>query len=95
MSDDDFDLDAGLKRLHLPTIRRQYPQLQQQAEREDWSYRDFLDRLVSEELAHRAEARILRATRKARAGRASAWPTRTEIRYGRRWPCTRSAGTAS
>lgn len=66
MSHDDFDLDAGLRRLHLPTIRRQYPELQEQAEREDWSYRDFLDRLVSEELAHRVETRIQRATRKAR-----------------------------
>lgn len=63
---DDLDLDAGLKRLHLPTIRRSYPQMQVQAEKEGWTYRDFLDRLVSEELAHRAETRIQRATRKAR-----------------------------
>jgi len=63
---DDLDLDAGLKRLHLPTIRRAYVQLQEQAEKEGWSYRDFLERLVSEELAHRAETRIQRATRKAR-----------------------------
>ena len=63
---DDLDLDAGLKRLHLPTIRRSYVQLQEQAEKEGWSYREFLERLVSEELAHRAETRIQRATRKAR-----------------------------
>lgn len=63
---DDLDLDAGLKRLHLPTIRRLYLQLQEQAETEGWSYRDFLERLVSEELAHRAETRIHRATCKAR-----------------------------
>lgn len=63
---DDFDLDCGLKRLHLPTIRRSYVQLQEQAEKEGWTYRDFLERLVSEELAHRAETRIQRATRKAR-----------------------------
>ena len=62
----DFDLDAGLKRLHLPTIRRSYLQVQEQAEKEQWSYRDFLDRLVGEELAHRAETRIHRATCKAR-----------------------------
>lgn len=63
---DDFDLEAGLKRLHLPTVRRLYLQLQEQAEREDWSYREFLERLVTEELAHRTETRIHRATCKAR-----------------------------
>jgi DNA replication protein DnaC len=62
----DCDLDAGLKRLHLPTIRRLYLRLQEQAEKEGWSYRDFLDRLVCEELAHRAETRVSRATSKAR-----------------------------
>lgn len=62
----DLDLDTGLKRLHLPTIRRLYLPLQEQAEKEGWSYRDFLDRLVSEELAHRAETRIYRASCKAR-----------------------------
>jgi DNA replication protein DnaC len=60
------DLDAGLKRLHLPTIRRMHSQLQSQAEKEGWSYRDFLARLVGEELAHRGETRIHRATSKAR-----------------------------
>jgi DNA replication protein DnaC len=60
------DLDAGLKRLHLPTIRRMHAQLQSQAEKESWSYRDFLTRLVGEELAHRGETRIHRATSKAR-----------------------------
>jgi DNA replication protein DnaC len=60
------DLDAGLKRLHLPTIRRMHAQLQSQAEKESWSYRDFLARLVCEELAHRGETRIHRATSKAR-----------------------------
>jgi DNA replication protein DnaC len=66
MTADDFDVDAGLRRLHLPTIRRMYPQLQEQAEKEGWSYREFLSQLVSEELAHRAETRIQRATHKAR-----------------------------
>jgi DNA replication protein DnaC len=63
---DDFDLEAGLKRLHLPTVRRVYLELQEQAEKEGWSYRDFLSRLVGEELAHRTETRISRATSKAR-----------------------------
>jgi DNA replication protein DnaC len=60
------DLDGLLRRLHLPTIRRMYPEFEQRAEAEGMSYRDFLAILVSEEVAHRAETRIVRATRKAR-----------------------------
>lgn len=60
------DLDGLLRRLHLPTIRRMYPEFEQRAEAEGMSYRDFLAILVSEEVAHRAETRIQRATRKAR-----------------------------
>ena len=36
------DLDAMLKRLHLPTVRRLYPDLVLRAEAEGISYRDFL-----------------------------------------------------
>lgn len=60
------DLDAMLKRLHLPTVRRLYPDLVIRAEAEGMSYRDFLEILVSEEIAHRAETRITRSVRKAR-----------------------------
>jgi len=59
-------LDAGLKRLHLPTVRRLYQPLMEQAEKENWTYREFLEQLVSEEIAHRADTRVQRATRKAR-----------------------------
>jgi len=59
------DLDGLLRRLHLPTIRRLYPELENRAEVEGMSYRDYLAVLVSEEVAHRAETRIQRATRKA------------------------------
>jgi DNA replication protein DnaC len=61
-----IDLDGLLRRLHLPTIRRLYPELENRAEAEEMSYRDYLALLVSEEVAHRAETRIQRATRKAR-----------------------------
>jgi DNA replication protein DnaC len=61
-----MDLEAGLKRLHLPTIRRMCVPLAEQAEKEGWTYREYLEQLVSEEIANRAETRILRATRKAR-----------------------------
>jgi DNA replication protein DnaC len=60
------DLDAMLKRLALPTIRRLYPDLILRAEAEEMSYRDFLEILVSEEIAHRAETRITRSVRKAK-----------------------------
>jgi DNA replication protein DnaC len=61
-----IDLDGLLRRLHLPTIRRLYPELQERAETEGISYRDYLATLVAEEVAHRAQTRIARATRKAR-----------------------------
>jgi DNA replication protein DnaC len=59
------DLDGLLRRLHLPTIRRLYPEFADRAEIEEMSYRDFLAVLVAEEVAHRAETRIQRATSKA------------------------------
>ena len=60
-----IDLDGLLRRLHLPTIRRLYPELEGRAEVEGMSHRDYLAVLVAEEVAHRAETRIPRATRKA------------------------------
>ncbi len=60
-----IDLDGLLRRLHLPTIRRLYLELENRAEAEEMSYRDYLALLVAEEVAHRAETRIQRATRKA------------------------------
>jgi DNA replication protein DnaC len=63
---DTGDLDAMLKRLHLPTIRRLYPELALRAEAEGMSYRDFLEILVAEEIAHRAQTRITRSVRRAR-----------------------------
>lgn len=60
------DLEAGLRRLHLPTIRRTYPSVFERAEKEGWTYREVLEQLVAEEIAHRAETRIQRAVRKAR-----------------------------
>jgi len=59
------DLDGLLRRLNLPTIRRLYPELQTRAEADALSYRDFLALLVAEEIAHRTQTRIQRATRKA------------------------------
>jgi DNA replication protein DnaC len=60
------DLDAMLKRLHLPTIRRLYPDLVLRAEAEEMSYRTFLEILFAEEIAHRAQTRVTRSVRKAK-----------------------------
>ncbi len=60
------DLDGMLRRLHLPTIRRLYGDLATQAEVDGMGYRVYLETLVAEEVAHRAETRLTRAVRKAR-----------------------------
>lgn len=62
----DTQLDALLKRLHLANTRRAWRELTPRAEREEWSYRDFLVLLVSEEIAHRQQTRIARMVRRAR-----------------------------
>ena len=61
-----IDLDGLLRRLHLPTVRRLYPELAARAEAEGMAYRDFLALLVAEEVAHRAQTRIQRCVRRAR-----------------------------
>ena len=61
----DVQLDALLKRLHLANARRAWRDLVQRAEREEWSYRDFLALLVSEEIAHRQQTRMARMVRRA------------------------------
>ena len=60
------DLDGMLRRLHLPTVRRLYGDLAHRAEEEDMSYRTYIEILMAEEIAHRAETRISRSVRKAR-----------------------------
>lgn len=61
-----YDLEQALRRLHLPTIRRLYTQLAEEAEKDGWTFREYLEHLISEEIAHRAETRIMRSTRKAK-----------------------------
>src|SRR5919201_440906 len=61
----DVQFDALLKRLHLANTRRAWRELVQRAEREEWSYRDFLALLVTEEIAHRQQTRITRMVRRA------------------------------
>lgn len=52
-----MSLDIMLKRLGLSTIQRLVPELTTLAEQEEWSYRQFLERLVSEDIAQRSERR--------------------------------------
>ncbi len=51
-------LEVLLKRLGLGTVHKLFPEIAVTAEQEGWSYKTFLERLLSEEVAHRAEARI-------------------------------------
>jgi DNA replication protein DnaC len=59
------DLDGMLRRLHLPTVRRLYSDLATRAEADGMSYHTYLETLIAEEIAHRAETRLTRAVRKA------------------------------
>lgn len=62
----ELDLDGMLKKLALPAVRRLWAELALRAEAEGMSYRTYLEMLVAEELARRAQGRLERAVRKAR-----------------------------
>ncbi len=66
MGGQSMDMDVALTRLRLPTIRRLYIGILEEAEKQSWTYREMLERLVGEELANRAETRLQRAISKAR-----------------------------
>ena len=58
-------LEPLFRRLNLAHTRRIYQALADRAEKEDWTYRDFLAVLLAEEVAHRKQTRLQRFTRKA------------------------------
>jgi DNA replication protein DnaC len=58
-------LEPLFRRLNLAHTRRIYQEVADRAEKEDWSYRDFLALLLSEEVAHRKQTRLQRFTAKA------------------------------
>ena len=66
MTPSEIPLERLLKRLHLANAPRIHRELADRAEKEQWSYRDFLAVLVAEEVAHRQQTRVGRLTRKAR-----------------------------
>ena len=58
-------LEPLFQRLNLAHTRRIYLDVADRAEKENWSYRDFLALLLAEEVAHRKQTRLQRFTRKA------------------------------
>src|SRR5262245_55702779 len=66
MNAQDIDIDAIFRRLHLANARHIWRDLIARAEKDSWSYHDFLSVLLTEEIAHRQQTRLQRLTRKAR-----------------------------
>jgi len=60
------ELDAMLGRLHMPTVRRLWSELQVRAEKEGMGYAAYLETLMGEEIAHRQQTRVQRETRWAK-----------------------------
>src|SRR5215831_7735938 len=59
------ELEVLMRRLNLAQMRRIYQEVADRAEKEEWSYRDFLAFLLAEEVAHRKQTRLQRCTRNA------------------------------
>src|SRR5499433_3406140 len=58
-------LESLFRRLNLAHTRRIYQDVADRAEKENWTYRDFLAFLLAEEVAHRKQTRLQCFTRKA------------------------------
>src|SRR5438034_1997376 len=58
-------LEAHFRRLNLAHTRHIYKEVADRAEKESWSYRDFLALLLAEEVAQRKQTRLQRCTRSA------------------------------
>jgi DNA replication protein DnaC len=58
-------LEVHFRRLNLAHTRRIYKEVAVRAEKESWSYRDFLALLLAEEVARRKQTRLQRCTRSA------------------------------
>jgi DNA replication protein DnaC len=63
MKPSDDELDDLLKRLHLANARRIWRSLVERAEKQQWSFRDFLALLATEEIAQRQQTRLGRLSR--------------------------------
>jgi DNA replication protein DnaC len=62
---EEYPLVSHLRQLRLPTARRRYQELEEQARVEGWSYSEYLGRVAAEEVAERRERRIAQAARRA------------------------------
>ena len=58
-------LEVHFRRLNLAHTRRIYKEVAVRAEKESWSYQDFLALLLAEEVARRKQTRLQRCTRSA------------------------------
>ena len=58
-------LEVHFRRLNLAHMRRIYQEVAVRAEKESWSYRDFLALLLAEEVTRRKQTRLQRCTRSA------------------------------
>jgi len=58
-------LEEHLRRLHLSSMRARYEEIEMEARRERWSYREYLEHLAAEEIAHRQERKIAQNVRRA------------------------------
>lgn len=66
MQGDTDTLEVLLKRLGLGTVHKLFPEIAVIAEREGWSYGTFLEKLLCEEVVHRAETRIAQQVARAK-----------------------------
>ncbi|EQD55202.1 transposition helper protein, partial [mine drainage metagenome] len=66
MTEATVELDAMTRRLHMPTVRRLWSELQDRAETEGMGYAEYLRILLSEEIAHRGQTRVQRMTHRAK-----------------------------
>ena len=60
-----IDLGAMMKRLNLATVARVLPDFEVRAAAEHWTHREFLVRLLAEEVANRAGTRVKKLSRQA------------------------------
>jgi DNA replication protein DnaC len=55
-----IEIEEYLKQLHMPTIRRSYNGMAEQARKESWSYEQYLFELIAQECQEREQNRISR-----------------------------------
>ena len=72
-------LDANLKQLHMPTVRRCYKDTADQARKDSWSYEQYLLELLTQECNERLQNRIARNLQDSRMP-----PSKTFVNFDRK-----------